>query len=592
MPPERHSALYLLPNWRKMKSSFLFRSRFLLFGFIVFALVLCAKLFYLQVVHQNFYAEAANRQYATPTSSIFERGTIYFSRKDGGLVSAATQTTGYKVAIDTTKLKNIEDTYNKISQIVAIDHDDFLAKANKTKDPYEEIVGHLSKEKADAISALKIPGVSIFKEKWRFYPGGNLASNTLGLVGYQGDEYAGRYGLERKYDTDLSKNGANPYINFFAEVFSNINKSLFTEEGGVTGESGDVVTTIDPVVQDFLEKKMSIVKTKYNVDSVGGIIMDPSDGSIYALGVKPDFNPNNFSDVKNVSIFSNPLVENVLEFGSVVKPLVMAGALDAGVVTAKTSYNDTGSVVVENHVISNFDKKGRGPGTTMQEVLGQSLNTGMVLVYNKLGKDKLRDYLLSFGIDKKTGIDLPNETSGLVSNILKVKRDFEYANASFGQGIALTPIEMVRALASLGNSGKLVVPHVVKSIKYKDGTSKEMKYETTPTKISEATSEEITRMLVGVMDNSLKNGAAKLEHYSVAVKTGTAQVANSVDGGYYEDRHTHSFFGYFPAYDPKFIIFLYAVNPKGVQYASETWTDPFLDMTKFLLNYYEVPPDR
>ena len=573
-----------------MKSSLLFRSRLLLFGFIIFALILIAKLFYLQVVHQNFYSEAANRQYATPTSDIFERGTIYFSRKDGTLVSAATQTTGYKVAIDTTKLKNAEDVYNKISKITTLDHDEFIAKSKKEKDPYEEVAYHLSKEKADAISALKIPGVSIFKEKWRFYPGGNMASHTLGLVGYQGDEFAGRYGLERKYNADLSQDGNNPYVNFFAEVFSNINKTLFTEEE--EAESGDVVTTIDPAVQDFLEKKMSAVKSKYNVDSVGGIIMDPRDGSIYALGVKPDFDPNDFSQIKNVSVFSNPLVENVLEFGSVVKPLVMAGGLDAGVVTAQTAYNDTGSVIVENKEIFNFDKKGRGPGTTMQEVLGQSLNTGMVLVYKKLGKDKLRDYLLSFGIDKKTGIDLPNETSGLVSNILKTKRDLEYANASFGQGIALTPIEMVRALAALGNGGNLVVPHVVKSIKYKDGTMKEMSYVTTPTKISAATSEEITRMLVGVMDKSLRGGASKLEHYSVAIKTGTAQVANVSGGGYYEDRHTHSFFGYFPAYEPRFIIFLYAVNPKGVLYASETWADPFLEMTKFLLNYYEVPPDR
>jgi stage V sporulation protein D (sporulation-specific penicillin-binding protein) len=574
-----------------MKSSFLFRSRFLIICFIIFALILCAKLFYLQVVHKSFYSEAADRQYATPTSDIFERGTIYFSGKNGGLVSAATQTTGYKVAIDTTKLKSVEDVYVKISKIIKLDREDFLVKAKKEKDPYEEVANHLSKEKADAISALKIPGVSIFKEKWRFYPGGNLASHTLGLVGYQGNDFSGRYGLERKYNSDLSQDGNNPYVNFFAEVFSNINNKLFAD-GEDAGESGDVVTTIDPIVQDFLEKKMAGVKAKYGVDSIGGIIMNPQDGAIYALGVKPDFNPNNFSDVKNASTFSNPLVENVLEFGSVVKPLVMAGALDAGVVTANTSYNDTGSVIVENKEIFNFDKKGRGPGTTMQEVLGQSLNTGMVLVYNKLGKDKLREYLLSFGIDKKTGIDLPNETSGLVSNIIKTKRDLEYANASFGQGIALTPIEMVRALAALGNGGKLVVPHVVKSIKYKDGTSKEFTYETTPTKISPATSEEITRMLVGVMDKSLKNGTAKLDHYSVAIKTGTAQVANTSGGGYYLDRHTHSFFGYFPAYEPKFIIFLYAVNPKGVLYASETWADPFLDLTKFLLNYYEVPPDR
>jgi cell division protein FtsI (penicillin-binding protein 3)/stage V sporulation protein D (sporulation-specific penicillin-binding protein) len=310
------------------------------------------------------------------------------------------------------------------------------------------------------------------------------------------------------------------------------------------------------------------------------------------MSAKPDFDPNSFSQIKTISVFSNPLVESVLEFGSVVKPLVMAAALDAGVVTADTTYDDKGSVIIEKHQIFNFDKKGRGPNTSMQEVLNQSLNTGIVFAEQRLGKEKLRDYLLAYGIKNKTRIDLPNETSGLVSNILNSPREIEYANAAFGQGIALTPVELIRALASLGNGGNLVVPHVVKEIRYNNGTIEEMKYSTIPTKITKATSQEITRMLVTVMDKAIKEGSAKLDHFSVAVKTGTAQVADNTTGGYYTDRHTHSFFGYFPAYDPKFMVFLYAVNPQGVLYAATTWADPFLDITKFLLNYYNVPPDR
>lgn len=569
-----------------MRYSFLSRSRAILLGVIFFALILIAKLFLVQIVRGNIYSEAADRQYATPTSNIYERGTIYFLRKDRVLVSAATQTTGFKIAIDPEKITDAENVYQKLSEIVALDHDDFIARASKKNDPYEEIAGRLSKEQVDAISLLKIPGVNIFKEKWRFYPGGSLASHLLGLVGYKDNELAGRYGLERQYDAELSRNNDNPYINFFAEVFSNISKTLF--ESGV--REGDVLTTIEPTVQSFLEKTLSQVEEKYQTDSIGGIIMNPTDGSLYAMGVKPDFDPNDFSQVKKISILGNPLVENVLEFGSVVKPLVMAAALDAGVVSAETKYNDQGSVLVEKKEIFNFDKKARGV-INMQEVLNQSLNVGMVFVEQKLGKEKLRDYLLSYGVKDKTGIDLPNETSGLVSN-LNSPREIEYANASFGQGIALTPVEMIRALASLGNGGNLVVPHIVKEIKYADGSYKEMKYETTPTKITKQTAQEITRMLVVVMDKSLKGGLAKIENFSVAVKTGTAQVANNTDGGYYEDRHTHSFFGYFPAYDPKFIVFLYAVNPKGVRYAAETWSDPFLDVTKFLLNYYEIPPDR
>ena len=539
----------------------------------------------MQVVHSETYKDAAFRQYATPSKNIYERGTIYFTRKDGGLVSAATQTLGFKVAINPSKISNAESVYEKLSGVVTLDQEQFLAKAKKKDDPYEEVANHLTQKQADLISAFKIPEVSIFKEKWRFYPGGSLASHALGLVGYKGDDLGGRYGLEREYNTELTRNNDSPYVNFFAEVFSNINSTLFSKG---EGKEGDIVTTIEPQVQNFLEKKLAEVKGKYNVDSIGGIIMNPMDGSIYALGVKPDFDPNDFSDIKNASTFSNPLVENVLEFGSVVKPLNMAAALDAGGLTASTTFNDKGSVVVEKKEIFNFDKKGRGPGTTMQDVLNQSLNTGMVFVEQKLGKERLRNYLLSYGIKDKTGIDLPNETSGLVSNLTS-PRELEYANASFGQGIALTPIEMIRALGSLSNGGNLVVPHVVRKIKYSDGTSKDFIYETKPTKIKKETSEEITRMLVEVMDKSIKDG---LEHWSVAVKTGTAQVANNIDGGYYDDRYAHSFFGYFPAYDPKFIVLLYAVNPKDVSFAVQTWGDAFLDITKFLLNYYEVPPDR
>ncbi len=576
-----------------MTYSFISRFRIILFCIIVFNLILTAKLFLVQVVHSNDYSKSADRQYVTPEGNMYERGTIFFQGrskdgKEGQLIAAATQISGFKVAINPTKITNAESVYQKLSKIIVLDHTDFITKAGKLKDPYEEVANRLPKAQADAISALKISGVSIFKEKWRFYPGGTLASHVLGFVGYKKSELGGRYGLERQYNTLLTRTNNNSYVNFFAEVFSNINKTLFKDGE----ESGDIVTTIEPEVQNFLEKKLEEVKDRYQVDSIGGIIMNPKDGSIYAMAAKPDFDPNNFSKVERISILGNPLVENVLEFGSVVKPLVMAGALDVGVVMPETTYDDKGKVTVEKHEIYNFDKKARGPGTSMQEVLSQSLNTGMVFVEKKLGKERLRDYLLSFGIKDKTGIDLPNETSGLVSGILKSPREIEYANAAFGQGIAFTPIGMVRALASLSNGGNLVVPHVVKEIRYENGSSKIMSYPTIPTKITKQTSEAITQMLVTVMDKAIKEGLAKLDHFSVAVKTGTAQVADNVNGGYYKDRHNHFFVGYFPAYDPKFIVFLYALNPKGVKYAATTWTDPFLDITKFLLNYYEVSPDR
>jgi cell division protein FtsI/penicillin-binding protein 2 len=345
-----------------MTSSFIFRSRIILVFIFVFAFILISKLFLVQIVRNKFYSESADRQYATPSSNIYERGSIFFQQKskngkEGDLITAATQTTGFKVAIEPNKLGDLEIAYKALSAVIPLSHDEFMLKAEKKNDPYEEIAIHLTKEEADNVSLLKLSGVSVFKEKWRFYPGEELASQTLGVVGFKGNELAGRYGLERYYNKELSRNTDNPYVNFFAEVFSNLHNSLFKNET----KEGDLVTTIDPEVQSFLEKKISEVKEHYQVDSIGGIIMNPTDGSIYAMSVKPDFNPNDLSKVKKISTLGNPMVEGVLEFGSVVKPLVMASALDMGVVTPTTSYNDKGSVVVEkkeifSQFVNDFDR--------------------------------------------------------------------------------------------------------------------------------------------------------------------------------------------------------------------------------------------
>jgi cell division protein FtsI/penicillin-binding protein 2 len=568
-------------------SSFKSRIRIISICVCAFALILIAKLFDVQVIHKSLYTERADRQYATPIGDIFDRGTIFFSDKDGSVVAAATVADGFKVAINATEVTDPEALFTALHPYMTMDHDTFIAHASKKTDPYEEVATHLTQDQADAINTLNLPGVSIFKDNWRFYPGGTLASDELGFLAYKGNNIVGQYGLERYYDTTLSKPVDDAYVNFFAEVFSNIESQV----AGTSTQTGDIVTTIEPTTQHELETELQGALQTWHADQAGGIIMDPSTGEIYAMAALPDFDPNNFGQVKDVGVFRNPNVEDVTEFGSVIKPLVMAAALDQGVLTPQTTYDDKGFVIVNGKKINNFDKKGRGPGTTMQTVLDQSLNTGMVFVESKLGNDEFRTYMENYGIGTKTGIDLPNETSGLISN-LNSPRDLEYANAAFGQGIALTPVEAIRAFASLANGGNLVTPHLVKQIRYDDGFSKTIDYPITKTGlIKQTTATTITDMLVHVFE-SYYNGADKFQHYSVATKTGTAQVAMPNGKGYYADEYTHSFFGYFPAYDPKFIVFLYLKNPKNVNYASQTLIGPFVDITKFLLGYYNVPPDR
>ncbi len=554
---------------------------------VIFALLLIGKLFLLQIVHAKYWEGEANRQYVTPKGGQYDRGNIFFTQKNGEILSAATLETTFKVAIVPKNVENKDALYEKLSKIVEIDHNDFIKKASKITDPYEEIATRLSKEKADNITALKLPGVSLYEEKRRIYPGGDLGAHVLGFVGYKGDELAGRYGVERYYNDVLERTGAGENINFFAEVFADIKNNFFVRDD----TQGDLILTIEPKVESELENKLANLSEKYHTDEVGGIIMDPMTGKIIAMAANPTFDINQFNKVGDVGIFSNPNVESVYEMGSVMKPLTMAAGIDTGVVTPTTTYLDKGMVTVNGEDIYNFDKRGRGMAS-MQDVLNQSLNTGMVYLAQKLGQDRVRDYLLSFGLGDRTEIDLPNEGANLVNNIKKSKQEIDYDSAAFGQGIAVTPISTARAFAALANGGFLVTPHIVDHIKYKDGNIYTPTYEVKKIAMKDSTTETITNMLVTVVDKALLGGSQKMEHYSIAAKTGTAQVAKTGGGGYYEDRHLHSFFGYFPAYNPKFLVFLYALNPKGVNYAAYSLTGPFSDMAKFLIDYYNVPPDR
>ncbi len=551
------------------------------------AVIIFGRLYYLQVMKSSQFRDQADRQYVSKSQTVFDRGSILFSPRKGNPISAATLSSGYLVTFNPKQAQHPEDIFNALSGVLPITDDSLLSAVSAGT--YKEIAHRVDEKSKSRLETLKLSGLGIYTERWRNYPAGKRASNVLGLVGYteNGVTFEGRYGLEKYYNDVLSRNTSDLYTNFFAQIFSGAIDAFTTDKRS----EGDIITTIEPTVQDELEKELASVVHDWKSDLTGGIVMDPKTGEIYAMAIDPTFNPNDFSKQKSAAVFGNPMVDRVYEMGSIVKPLAMAAGLDTGAVTAKTTYNDTGFITVNGAKISNYDGRARGT-VDMQEVLNQSLNVGMAFVAQKLGNQRLTDYFTSFGFGKETGIDLPGETHGLVSN-LQSPRDIEHVTASFGQGIALTPIETVRALSALGNGGFLPDPHVVKKIQYTSGLSKTLAYNGDKKQvIKPETSEEITRMLVNVVDKALLGGTVKQEHYSIAAKTGTAQMALESGKGYYKDRYLHSFFGYFPAYDPKFIIFLFTVYPKGAEYASHTLTEPFIDLTKFLINYYEVPPDR
>jgi len=569
-----------------MGLNFKAKARIVYFFISFFVVIITARLFFIQIIKGDDYKKEAERQYNASSLEDFDRGAIYFSEKTGNRISAAIVKNGYQVAINPKFLTNPEEAYKKLAEIMIIDKEVFMSKAVKADDPYEVLARRVDEETAVKIKNLKIAGLNAYPESWRYYPFDTLASHVLGFVGYKEDKLVGRYGIESYYEEMLKRGVLDLKKNSFVDLFFDFKKLIIGNE-----KSGDIVLTIEPTVQSMLEKNLGKIKEKYNAQLAGGMIIDPKTGNIVAMAGNPNFNPNQYSKIKDYSTFLNPLVENVIEMGSIMKPLTLAASMDTGSITASTTYTDNGFLVFGPSRIENYDGKARGT-VDMQKVLNDSLNTGAVFAMQKMGKDKFRDYMLAYGFGEKSGIELPQEGKNNIANIVGGSRDVEYATASFGQGIAVTPISMAVALSSLANGGLIMKPHIVKEEIINGLKNHLTQPQESRRVLKKETADEITRMLVAVVDTALVGGSYKMEHYSVAAKTGTAQMVEKGKKIYTEGEFIHTFFGYAPAFDAKFLTFLFVVKPQGAKYASNTLTEPFMDITKFLLNYYEIPPDR
>ncbi len=553
---------------------------------ILVALVLGAKLFFLQIWSNEFYATQADRQYLKSAHTFFDRGSIYFTNKAGNKVPAATLKQEFLITMNPQLIKNPTDTFNLISKYLPeLSEPQFLDLASDKERAYAEIATEVGKTAADKIMALDLKGVYVVKEKKRFYPAQRLAAHVLGFMAFKGDDYTGIYGLEREFNKVLAHKEQGSFSSFFAEVFLGLGSGI---TGGIVGE-GDVVLSMEPVVQHTVERILRESVEKWGADAGGVIVMDPNTGQIISMAALPDFNPGERQS--DIAPLPNPLVENVFEMGSIVKPLTLAAAIDAGLVNSNTTFFDPGFIELNGRKIMNHDKRSHGL-VTMQEVINQSLNTGAVFMMQKLGQARFRDYFLNrYGLGEKTNIDLPSEVPNLVKN-LSSNREIEFATASFGQGIALSPISITRAFAVLASGGNLIEPHIVSSVDYNIGVEKKVEPKIIRQGVlSKKAIEETTAVMVKAVDESLLGGAVSLPYYSVAAKTGTAQISTG-RGGYDENKYLHSFAGYYPAYNPRFVTFMYLINPKGVQYSSDTLAKPFMETAEFLLNYYEVSPDR
>lgn len=530
-------------------------------GIMAAVLVLFGALFWniyhLQIENGKVYAARAGSQ-NDPSVLEPRRGSIFFTDKFGNRIPAAIDREYPTVFAVPTDITDPPATTDQLAALLEIDRAAVLAKLRKPDDEYELITPKAAEEVAQAIREAHLKGIYIGRTNARFYPSGSLASHLLGFLGSADDgTFKGRYGLELFYDDEL-------------RGVRGIAEGARTKP--VDGK--DLFLTIDRNIQAQAEEILDRVAEKVNAESGTVIVEEPKTGAILAMGSYPRFDPNEYPTY-SVRTFLNPAVQAIYEPGSIAKVLTMSAALDTGAVTPETTFTDTGSLTLNQKTIRDWDKKAHGT-VTMTEVIEQSLNLGAAFAAKTMGYGRFAEYLAKFGVDEKTGIELPGEVRGSLKSVAAGAREIHFATASFGQGIAVTPLALASMISAIANKGVLMKPTLI--------AGKE------PTEvrrvISEQSAAEITAMMISAVR---KAKVADIPHYRVAGKTGTAQIPDFKKGGYTK-KFIHSYAGFAPVADPRFVI-LFKMDKPNVELAGATVVPAFKELAQFLLNYYHIPPD-
>ncbi len=593
-----------------LSGGMLVRDRILAGGVVFIVLAIGVRLVQLQIVQGHFYSLLASGQHELFDKLLPERGQILVRERDSSsLYPVATNIDLWTVYSDNRKPLNAADEAKALAPLLAapVDPTDkkpeeitALAKKNLSDKEAELVkrlgtanaayapLGHgIDNKLADAIKALNFPNVNFAPEKARYYPENGFSGQILGFVGYQGDEKTGLYGLEGYWNKELS--GTAGFLTASHDPKGNL---LASGDGGIQEkeDGSNIVLTVDRTLEAAVCDKLKAAVKLHNADSGSVIMMDPSTGAILAMCGTPDFDPNEYNHVASASVFNNASIWNAYEPGSVMKAVTMAAALDSGVLTPNTTYNDTGTMKFGSQVINNSDHQVLGL-QTMIEVLDKSLNTGAIFAMQLTGMEKYEAYLKAFGFGMRTGIELDTESPGNLQSLAS-KRPVDAASASFGQGITATTLQVAVAYGAIANGGKVMRPYIVDSIVHPDGTT----VKTQPRTVRQVISDSAAGLLTGMLVSVVKNGHGKraaVPGYLVAGKTGTAQIPKSDGTGYDSDPHATigTFAGFAPVTNPRFVMVVRMDRPKDVQFAESSAAPLFGDIASYALKYLEVPPD-
>ncbi len=579
-------------NMRKKKhkkqiKKYISNSRlFILIGTICCLMVaIFFRLYWLQVYRHSFFAVLAEKQYKNKMELLPRRGDIMLKDKDN-LIPVAVNQDMPTVYIVPLEIKDKMKVAHKLSEILSLKQDFVDKKIFKENDPYEIIKKKISKEEYDKLKKENLIGVHFEQERWRYYPNNELASQTIGFLGYSENGMAGHYGVEQYFDKvlagqkGLSEGGENGNKgNLIAMSKKLFNPSL---------DGSKLILTLNPTIQFKAEIALENAVKKHGADGGKIIIIEPKSGKILAMTSRPTFDLNNYNNF-DVADFRNPIISSAYEPGSVFKIITMAAGLDSNRVSPGTTYIDKGVVQIAGFNIKNSDEKAYGE-QTMTEVINKSLNTGVIFVEKKIGNKLFADYIKKFGFGEKTGIKLPSEIKGNINN-LKTKRDINFYTASYGQGISITPLQLAMAYGVFANQGILMKPLVVDTVVDINGNKKIMK----PKAVRQVISTESARQATLMLESNVEHGHGKLAGvpgYRIAGKTGTAQIPDRQKGGYLEDATVGTFAGFAPVDSPVFVMVVIIDHPRDTEWAAGTAAPVFGELSKFLLNYFAIEPTK
>lgn len=544
------------------------------------------RLFDLQIFKHNYYIALAEGQHKIFEDLIPTRGEIFVEDEAADELYPLAVNKEYNLVYAIPRsIENPIETAQKLAPVLEMDEAELLTKLDQEDDVYEPLKHKLDQAKSAEIDNLDLDGIALYPESWRFYTDNDLACHIMGFVGYVDDEQAGRYGIEGYYDDHLAG------VEGFLESEKDIAGQLIavgekTYQPAADGDS--LVLTIDRYVQFKVQKKVKEAVEKFGAQQGTIIVMEPNTGEIIAMANYPQFDPNKYNEVEDINHFSNSAIHDLYEPGSAFKPVVMAGAINNGLVGPATTITDTGSIDVDEFTIRNSALEANGV-ITMTQVLERSSNIGMVQVAQKLGEDSTFEYLNRFGFNDLSGIDLDTE---IPTDITPPPwSDAKLATTSFGQGIATTPLRLANAYSAIANGGQLVKPRVVKKIIHPDGSEEEIPPREIRQVISSSTSQTMRAMLTSAVEHGYGTPARVPGHF-VAGKTGTAQVPNANAKGYDPNQKITSFVGFGPVDKPRFVILVKLNNPGGDTWGANTAAPVFSEVAADLFKYYQIPPDK